>query len=123
MYQVKLSEGYQVEVIGDLCRVIDHNSNQKFAGNHDETVQYCELHQLKGFGASLADSPVSCKVTGVEIGDSVRLMGAGTRGLHEMTGKVQWTKARNKLEAEWPIGVLWSDGSLGQLPAASLTLA
>lgn len=121
MYQVKLSEGYEVVVIGSLCRVIDSNGYQKFSGNHDKVAQYCELHHLKGWGPA-PDSPADCTVTGVEVGDSVRLMGSGTRGLHDMVGKVQWTKARNQLEAQWPIGVLWSDGSLGQLPAASLTI-
>lgn len=50
MYQVKLSDGLEVRVTGDLCKVIDRNAHQLFAGNHDETADWCARGGYKGFG-------------------------------------------------------------------------
>lgn len=46
MYQIKelegrkLNNGYEIQVIGDLCRVYDGNGNQKFSGTYEACVQW-----------------------------------------------------------------------------------
>jgi hypothetical protein len=52
MYQVKsvegrkLNNGYEITVSGDLCRVVDGNGNEKFAGTYDQCVAWCKERGL-----------------------------------------------------------------------------
>lgn len=52
MYQVKdidgkrLINGYEIAVIGNLCKVNDGNGKEKFVGSWDECVKYCRDRSL-----------------------------------------------------------------------------
>lgn len=50
MYQVKCSNGVEIQVIGKsqngLCRVMDSNNNEKFSGTYAECVKYCEDRRI-----------------------------------------------------------------------------
>ena len=51
-YQIKLSDGYEVIVTGERCRVMDSNDQQRFAGNHDAVAAWLHARGINGFATA-----------------------------------------------------------------------
>ena len=47
MYQIKTDSSLTIEVIGDLCRIVDASGFQKFAGNYEDCLEWLADRGIK----------------------------------------------------------------------------
>lgn len=49
MYQIRYTDGYDMTVTGDICRVTDRNEKQVFVGDHDACVAWLDARGCRSF--------------------------------------------------------------------------
>jgi hypothetical protein len=47
MYQINTDSRLQIQVVGDLCKVVDENGGERFCGNYTQCVEWLSARGIK----------------------------------------------------------------------------